>query len=128
MSRRSGNCLNRNSSSATVSAKVLYVNYCCFSRFSGRHVFMPGHIPVGGYGSCYRGKWYGGVKTGRRILRAHNRVRRATCVYFLGLLHIGLYFTIHPFDRGSCRARRHLTKTTKQVSLIVTSWWEFVSN
>lgn len=77
---------------------------------------MSGHIPVGGHGTGYRGERNGGAETGRRVLRAHHRVRRAAGVRVGRVVHVRLRLAVRPVDRGDRRAGRYIAQTAKQVS------------
>jgi len=82
----------------------------------GGHVPVPGHIPVGGHGTGHRGERNGSAQTGRRVLRAHHRVRRAPGVRVFRVVHFRLHTTLRPADRRDRRARCHIPQTPEQVS------------
>jgi len=83
---------------------------------TGGHVPVPGHIPVGGHGTGHRGEWNGGTQTGRRVLRAHHRVRRAAGVRVFRIVHIRLHPVVRPADRSDRCAGCHIPQAPKQVS------------
>lgn len=79
---------------------------------------MPGHIPVGGHGTGHRGERNGGAQAGRRVLRAHHRVRRAPGVRVFRVVHFCLHTAVRPADRRDRRAGRHIPQTPEQVSVV----------
>jgi len=85
---------------------------------TGSHVPVPGHIPVGGHGTGHRGEWNGGAQTGRRVLRAHHRIRRAAGVRVFRFVHFRLHTFVRPADRRDRRAGCHIPQTPEQVSEI----------
>jgi len=75
---------------------------------TGRHVPVPSHIPVGRYGTGHRGERNGGAKTGRRVLRAHHRIRRAAGIRVFRIVNFRLRPVVHPADRRDHRAGSHI--------------------
>jgi len=78
---------------------------------------VPGHIPLGGHGTGHRGERNGGAQAGRRVLRAHHRVRRAPGVRVFRVVHFRLHTAVRPADRRDRRAGCHITQASEQVSL-----------
>jgi len=85
---------------------------------TGGHVPVPSHIPVGGHGTGHRGEWNGGTQTGRRVLRAHHRVRRAAGVRVFRIVHFRLHHVVRLADRSDRCAGRHIPQAPKQVSTV----------
>lgn len=79
---------------------------------------MPCHIPVGGHGTGHRGERNGGAQTGRRVLRAHHRVRRPAGVRVFRIVDFRLHTVVRPADRRDRRAGRHIPQAPEQVSAI----------
>lgn len=85
---------------------------------TGRHVPVPSHIPVGRHGTGNRRERNGGAQTGRRILRAHHRVRRTAGVRVFRIVNFRLRPAVRPVDCRYRRAGSHIPQAPEQVSAV----------